>query len=420
MVTMEGGSMLLTNPAHRRMRAPIAIALVMVIATSLSVAKASRRSPIPYQLRCSVLALDTDGDYMPDCWERKNGLDETKDDAASDLDGDGLMALEEYVLDLRAEGRPLFPYRASSRDSNGNGKPDGDEDLDDDGYSNKWELRHGTDPLDPNDPGTGTPPPPPTPTPTPTQPPAPSPTPTAPPSPTPTPPNPPPSPSPTHPPHNPNHEANAFSIVFEELNTQPVLVYDQLSFSESDGWTFGDREAYRCAWFERYAPDGTLLFKVEIEASVDYPTGFRINDRGGAESGDGNNPPATADRCGSPAGQSAWQPSAGDDHFPHHTHQHLFINGAEDVTAYLDLHRDMCSRAYWTPGDEPGEAILWWDEDFPENMLGHDNPDGMLDCGGGGEEPLAVARMLVIPMNVDTGVCTHDDLDGSRCIGRRA
>jgi hypothetical protein len=44
----------------------------------------------------------------------------------------------------------------------------------------------------------------------------------------------------------------------------------------------------------------------------------------------------------------------------------------------------------------------------------------MLDDGGGGAEPLAVARMLVIPVDVDAGVCTHDDLAGSRCVDRRA
>jgi hypothetical protein len=174
--------------------APIAATLVLVLGASISVAQANRRAPIPYSERCTVAAPDTDGDRLPDCWERKNGLDPASPDDGTDLDGDGLRALEEYVLDMRAQGRPLFPYRASSRDSNGNGKPDGDEDLDDDGFSNKWELQHGTDPLDPNDPGT-TPPP----SPTPTQPPTPSPTasPTGPPSP------PPPSPSPTEPPPGP-------------------------------------------------------------------------------------------------------------------------------------------------------------------------------------------------------------------------
>jgi hypothetical protein len=168
--------------------APIAAALVLVLGASISVARANRRAPIPYSERCTVAAPDVDGDRLPDCWERKNGLDPATADANTDFDLDGLSALEEYVLDLRSEGRPLFPYRASSRDSNGDGKPDGDDDLDDDGYSNKWELRHGTDPLDPNDPPPGpgpTPTPTPTPTPSPTGPPSPPPSPTGPPSPPP-------------------------------------------------------------------------------------------------------------------------------------------------------------------------------------------------------------------------------------------
>jgi hypothetical protein len=41
----------------------------------------------------------------------------------------------------------------------------------------------------------------------------------------------------------------------------------------------------------------------------------------------------------------------------------------------------------------------------------------MLPCNGGDQEPSAVARMLVIPVASNTGVCTHDDLDGSRCTG---
>ncbi|MHA1205344.1 MAG: hypothetical protein ACTSSL_10470 [Candidatus Heimdallarchaeaceae archaeon] len=39
---------------------------------------------------------DTDSDGLTDGWEVNNGLDPLTDDAAEDLDGDGLTNLEEY------------------------------------------------------------------------------------------------------------------------------------------------------------------------------------------------------------------------------------------------------------------------------------------------------------------------------------
>jgi hypothetical protein len=44
----------------------------------------------------------------------------------------------------------------------------------------------------------------------------------------------------------------------------------------------------------------------------------------------------------------------------------------------------------------------------------------MLPCNGGEQEPSAVARMMVIPVAANAGVCTHDELAGSRCIGLTA
>ncbi|MEM7230537.1 MAG: hypothetical protein AAF517_00090, partial [Planctomycetota bacterium] len=73
--------------------------------------------------------IDSDGDGLPDVWEREHGLDPTRDDASEDADRDGLTNLEEYRLATR-------PDRA---DSDGDTLTDGDE-----------VLIHGTDPLNPD------------------------------------------------------------------------------------------------------------------------------------------------------------------------------------------------------------------------------------------------------------------------------
>lgn len=45
-----------------------------------------------------VLPGDDDHDGMSDSWERENGLDPTRDDAAEDADGDGFLNIDEYYL----------------------------------------------------------------------------------------------------------------------------------------------------------------------------------------------------------------------------------------------------------------------------------------------------------------------------------
>jgi hypothetical protein len=223
-----------------------------------------------------------------------------------------------------------------------------------------------------------------------------------------------------------------FDLVFEEV-TQPRTFYDILPFERADGWDFGDREGYQCAFIERFDASGNLLFKLEFEISEFYtsaPSGetFRINDRGGAETGEGGFPPAPGDICGAPAGEGAWVPS-GEDHFPHmsegaspETHGvRLYVDGFVDPVATDTLNAGLtnadCDRGYWTPGDEERELVLWWDLDFPEN--GHEDGSHPLDCGGGGDAPFAVARLYFAELADNAGVCILDhDVPGGRvCTG---
>ena len=73
---------------------------------------------------------DTDGDGMPDGWEVDNSLDPLVNDAAGDLDGDGLSNYEEYL----------------------NGSDPFNADTDGDGFGDDWERDWGTQATNAADP----------------------------------------------------------------------------------------------------------------------------------------------------------------------------------------------------------------------------------------------------------------------------
>ncbi|WP_309894520.1 S8 family serine peptidase [Archangium sp.] len=56
--------------------------------------------------------MDTDGDGMPDSWERANGTDPMRDDASGDTDGDGVSNLDEFNS---SNGGPVLPETAVAK-----------------------------------------------------------------------------------------------------------------------------------------------------------------------------------------------------------------------------------------------------------------------------------------------------------------
>jgi hypothetical protein len=210
-----------------------------------------------------------------------------------------------------------------------------------------------------------------------------------------------------------------------------------LDFDTASGWDFADRESYRCALVE-YFQGGQLLALVEFERvsvpdrSANY---LLINDHYGAEHNDGpSSPPfpdpipspydpeGDGDICGLPAGSGPLE-FEHTDHFPHGTQLDLISSADESVITTLDLHapgtwpQSECIKPYWVPGNEPGEAYLWWDDDLPV-QVGMEGP--LCDYGGVGGGPIeafAVARAFVRWTAPGIGVCTRDWESGDQCTG---
>src|SRR4051794_34195219 len=108
------------------------------LASGLAPSKTSPQSKgAPPTAPLATASDDSDGDGMPDVWERANGLDpENSADARLDSDGDGL----DNRMELHLNTGPR------SVDSNGNGIADGDEDSDADGLRNRVEIQAPSDP----------------------------------------------------------------------------------------------------------------------------------------------------------------------------------------------------------------------------------------------------------------------------------
>jgi hypothetical protein len=203
----------------------------------------------------------------------------------------------------------------------------------------------------------------------------------------------------------PDPDVGSFSIFTDELGPGGAE-YDRTFFDVSQGWDWGLRAAYSCAYVE-YFQGGQLLFEVHYELVADYPTPTEINDTAAA----GEPVNGTLGPCGDGIGPEANVEFDGSDHFPHGTAFEFYRDGQQVIT--LDYMDNMCANGYWTPGDEPGEAWLWWDVDGPQDTM-----PGMGDCTGGPAEPQAVVRAYVQNRAPNVGVCVLDMLDGDMCVNR--
>lgn len=203
----------------------------------------------------------------------------------------------------------------------------------------------------------------------------------------------------------PEPGSSNFSIFVHELGGDRDM-YSKTEFAVGQGWDFGDRAAYACAWVEFFQA-GTELFEVHYEMVDGYPIPIEINDLFGIEAPDSQ----IGGLCGDGNGSGANIHHDGTDHFPHGTSLNFFQNDVRIATIDYSLQEpNGCDRGYWTPGNQAGEAWLWWDEDGPQNDGHHD-----LNCGGGPGEPVAIVRADVKHMASGVEVCTEDSLAGNWC-----
>ena len=190
--------------------------------------------------------------------------------------------------------------------------------------------------------------------------------------------------------------------------------YDRTTYDTAQGWDFGDRAAYACAFVEHFT-GGALDFEMHLELFDDYPAPIEINDRNGQESQEGTF------TCGDGIGKGTnlvYSEAEYGDHFPHGTDLVFYrdVDGdgfVDDEFARIVYSETPCGQAYWTPGNEAGEAVLWWDEDGAADQLEHG--DGL--CGGGPGEAIAVAVTDIQDVAAGVGYCVLDSMDGDLCVG---
>lgn len=155
-----------------------------------------------------------------------------------------------------------------------------------------------------------------------------------------------------------------FSIVVLGTHAGETEIFDMLDFSRADGWDFGDREAYRCAFVE-YIVNDEVQFTLTFDRLTipGHDAGYiTISDRHGMEL-EGNAPECGFIEDGSGIGQT-WDGSP-------------FVSGGASFTIYKDTSplvvyalpavSPVNVETFWSVGDEPGEAYMWYVEEGEAN-----------------------------------------------------
>jgi hypothetical protein len=153
---------------------------------------------------------------------------------------------------------------------------------------------------------------------------------------------------------DPPSAANRFEIFVRDLQAHEM--FERLTFLRSNGWDFGDRTGYACAWVE-YQVGGRIQFRMDFQLVVgdEYEAGsLQINDRNGLEGRDGAVP------CGSSSSRGNNLQSDGSAFIPNSGATFTLARDGAVLTSYsLPAVSATSDESLWSPGNEPGEAYLW-------------------------------------------------------------
>ncbi len=153
---------------------------------------------------------------------------------------------------------------------------------------------------------------------------------------------------------DPANAPSRFNILVRNLRAHEN--YELLAFSRANGWDFGDRTGYACAWVE-YQVAGRIQFRVDFQLVVgdEYQAGsLQINDRGGLEGPDGAAP------CGSSSSRTGNLQSDGSAFVPNSGVTFTIArSGAVLTSLSLPAVSATSDESFWSPGNDLGEAYLW-------------------------------------------------------------